>query len=158
MRARQRLSSTHLYLEILDTHTQQPLEDVWTKTVVSPLVSIDPALPSLLKFTDLLADTTRKTNAIGQGSEGQGSEGLVSEGRTTKGRAAKGRPALMSGKVRGGKAEQAPQTVRNLETLQHWRSVKRRRLRSCRTRALKSRICRRSSLIVSCASGRSTGA
>ena len=68
------------------THTQQPLEDVWTKAVVSLLAGIDPALPSLLKFTDLLADTTRKTNAIGQGSEGQGSEGLTSPDRGGQGR------------------------------------------------------------------------
>jgi hypothetical protein len=73
------------------THTQQPLEDVWTKAVVSLLASIDPALPSLLKFTDLLADTTRKTNAIGQGSEGQGSERQGSEGLTCPDRGGQGR-------------------------------------------------------------------
>ena len=90
------------------THTQQPLEDVWTKAVVSLLASIDPALPSLLKFTDLLADTTRKTNAIGQGSEGQGSEGQTCPDREGQGR-----------EGRAGTPDSAKLKSRNASELEH---------------------------------------
>ena len=165
------------------THTQQPLEDVWTKAVVSLLAGIDPALPSLLKFTDLLADTTRKTNAIGQGSEGQGSEGQGSEGLTSPDRGGQGREGragtLASAKSRdASELEQSEKAsfalvsyagvkVENLPTLFPDRQLRFRPLDRCMSiRSIRQhtaayvsiRICRRSSLIGSCASSRSTGA